>query len=392
MVFERFFNYYDATCPPPPPLSEDQAASESANLLKAAGIRSCETSQMSMTAEAHIKVPYANAGMSMTANSSSTIGCEQVSVITEKYRKAINNTTCLLKEQTNSTKNTMTGINSIKFKAGRDLEIDCSTANPNGDGLNINQNMQLDMVSTVQLKQEQVEQIQNACKDVVTSALESAKESKTGLGATPQGQKTIIDKITDIQQNDYKASINKSINEVSNKMNGSNEILLETGRDLRISGSRCKFEQDMVLKMIASSVVDSTLSDMMGSLSDTINDTVVKDKQTSDNKGADDLAKAVKTDDSMDKNTMYAVIAVAVVLVVGGIIGLVMMNKKDDQPQYAQPQYAQYPPSGRIRGSSYSPLIKNDIDPKYIFAAILLAIIYMSNNREKYQGEKVYNF
>jgi len=415
MVFERFFNYFEegATCPPPPPPTQEQLNSEASALIKSAGIKTCETSQESMTAEAHIKVsvPFVsgNAGMSMTSNKSSTLGCEQVTVITDKYRKAVNTTTCLLKETKNIVKNTVSGINSIKFLAGRDLDVNCNGS----DGLSIKQGMTLDMISQINLSQTELAKIESACKDVVKTVAESAMSSESGLGATPQGSKLIKDTLTDIQQNNYSASIAKTLNETLNSMNGSNEILFTAGRDLRISGSRCNFEQDMLIKMVAASTIDTTLSDMMSNLSDTLNDTSVKATATAVNKGADDLAAAVKTDDTpLSKNAMYAAIAIAVVLVVGGIIAVVMMNNSDSQPQYAQPQYAQpqyaqpqyaqpqyaqpqyaqYPPSGRVKGSSYSPLMKHDINPKYIFVAILLAIIYFSKNKENYADEKVYNF
>jgi hypothetical protein len=406
MVFERFFNYFEegATCPPPPPPTNEQLISESAALMKSAGIRTCENSQESATFEGKMDLFLASASMSATYNKSSSIGCEQVAVITDKYRKAVNTTTCLLKETKNVVKNVVSGINSIKFEAGRDLDVNCNGQ----DGLSIRQGMTLEMISQITLSQTELAKIETACKDVVKTIAESATSSESGLGATPQGSKLIKDTLTDIEQTDYKASISKTLNETLNSMNGSNEILFTAGRDLRISGSRCKFEQDMIIKMVAASTIDSTLSDMMSNLSDTLNDTSVKSTADAKSRGADDLAAAVFTPQGMSKNTMIAVVAVVAVIIIGGIIGVVMMNKSESQPQYAQPQYPQpqyaqsqysqppqpypqYPPAGRVKGSSYSPLMKHDINPKYIFVAILLAIIYFSKKRENY-SEQVYNF
>lgn len=413
MVFERFFNFFeDAGCPPPPEPTKEQLNTEAANLIKSAGIRSCETSQESMTAEAHASVDIgfveAEAGMSMTSNKSSSIGCEQIAVITDKYRKAVNSTTCLLKETKNITKNSVAGVNSIVFEATNgSLDVSCSGQ----EGLSIRQGMSLEMISQINLSQTELTKIETACKDVVKTIAESAMSSENGLGATPQGQKLIKDTLTDIQQNDYKASIAKTLNESISEMQGRNTVLFKAGKDVRINGSRCVFEQDMIIKMVASSTVDSTLSDMMSTMSDTLNESTTEASATAKNRGADDLAKAVKSGPKDNTNMLIAAVILVVILVIGGI-AYVMMNKSDSQPQYAQPypqpypqpqysqpqyaqppqMYPQYPPAGRVRGSSYSPLIKHDIDPKYIFAAILLAIIYFSKRKENYAEEKVYDF
>jgi len=383
MVLEKFLNYFDdASCPPPPPPTQEQLNTESANIMKSAGIKTCETSQSSMTAEAHasVNIPFVSgeAGMSMTSNHSSTIGCEQIAVITDKYRKAVNSTTCLLKETKNIVKNSIAGINSIVFDAGRDLDVNC-----NGEGgLTVKQKMSLEMISQITLSQTELSQIESACKDVVKTVAESAMSSGNGLGATPQGQKLIKDTLTDIQQNDYKASISKNLNETINQMQGSNTVLFKAGRDLRINGSRCVFEQDMIIKMIASSTVDSTLSDMMSNLSDTLNDTSVKASAKAENRGADDLAKAVKSGPQDNSKTWIAIAIIVAIVAIGGIIVYFAMSKHSQPASYLK---------GRSYSPSYSP--KQTIDNKLIVVIIILILLYFTSKKEGFEKEdKIYNF
>ncbi len=377
MVLERFWHLFeDTSCPPPPPPTREQLKTEGAALMQAAGVRTCETSQSSFTAEAHgsISVPFAGAdfGMSMTSNNSSSIGCEQIAVITDKYRKTVNSATCLLKKTKNVVRNTITGINSVVFEAGRDLDVNCSGE----EGLSIKQKMSLDMISQINLSQAELTQIETACKDVVKTIADTAMSSNNGLGATPQGQKMIKDTLTDIEQNDYKSSISETLNETVTKMAGSNTVLLKAGRDLKITGSRCVFEQDMLIKMIAASTIDSTISDMMKNLSDTISDTSVSTKTTAENRGADDLAKAVRTetpDRSLISPTTAIIIGAVVVLVV--IIGGFFAMRKSPSS----------PPS-RI----FSPrqqLFSKDINP-LVFIGVILFLIYYGSKKEGFKEEK----
>jgi hypothetical protein len=377
MVYERYSYLFrdETSCPPPPPPTREQLKTEGAALMQAAGVTTCETSQSSFTAEAHgsVDIPFAGAdfGMSMTSNNSSSIGCEQIAVITDKYRKTVNSATCLLKKTKNVVRNTITGINSVVFKAGRDLDVNCSGQ----EGLSIKQKMSLDMISQINLSQAELTQIETACKDVVKTIAETAMNSDNGLGATPQGQKMIKDTLTDIEQNDYKSSISETLNETVTQMAGSNTVLLEAGRDLKITGSRCVFEQDMLIKMIAASTIDSTISDMMKNMSDTLNDTSVKTEAKSAASGAEDLAAAVKTpskDRSLISPTTAIIIGAAVLL---GVIFAVMKMKGSSPP----------PPS-RI----FSPrqqLFSKEINP-YIFIGVILFLVYYGSKKEGFEEEK----
>ena len=211
MVLERFrYLFQDASCPPPPPANKEQLKTEGTALMQAAGIKTCETSQSSFTAQANASVDMplglggADFSMSTTSNKSSSIGCEQIAVITDKYRKTVNSTTCLLKKTKNVVRNTIAGINSVVFDAGRDLDVNCAGE----EGLSIKQKMVLEMVSQINLSQTELAQIETACKDVVKTIAENAMNSDNGLGATPQGQKMIKDTLTDILHYYYHESLN----------------------------------------------------------------------------------------------------------------------------------------------------------------------------------------
>jgi len=406
MRFERFF-HQDASCPPPPEPTREQLKTEGAALMQAAGIRTCETSQSSMTAEAHgsVKIPFAGAdfGMSMTSNKSSTIGCEQVAVITDKYRKAVTNVTCLLKKTTNKVTNSASGINSVEFKAGRDMDVMCNGK----EGLSIKQKMQIDLISQITLSQAELNQIQSACKDVVKTIADTAMNSKQGLGATPQGQKMIKDTLTDIQQTDYTANISETLNETTTKLAGENTILFTAGRDLKISGTRCVFEQDMIIKMVAASTVDSTISNMMEQMSDTLNDTSVKTEAKSDNRGADDLANAVKTPTPdyglISTKTMIIIAVIVGIVVIGGVIVAVVKSSKSSAPSSSSSpsstsssstpssSSSSSAPSSYLRQRLSNLLPKQQIqtketNPFVLFAVIVFIILLLKKRNENYRN------
>lgn len=375
MVYERYS--YNASCPPLPAPNPTELASEAAKLMTSAGIRSCEQSSSVQTAEFQAKLEgplglgSASAGGKITNTNTSSIGCEQVMSITNKYREAKNNVSCMLKSTKNVTRTTATGVNSIIFKAGRDAIISCPR-------LNITQGMKLTLISNFKLSEQETKLIENETKSVAKEIIKAVQDTNTGLAATPQGSKFISDTIKDINETNYRADINETLNEITTSVTGKNELLFEAGRDLKITGDDCVIKQDMVIDLIAASVVESTLSDMLKTLSERIEETQTDLEQKSEAAGADKLDDFGDIEAGKNEARKYLYIGVAVVIglvVVSGVIFGIMKMKGSSSA----------PPS-RI----FSPrqqLFSKEINP-YIFIGVILFLVYYGSKKEGFEKEK----
>lgn len=382
MVFERFFHTRNrqASCPPPPPPNPQELASEASKLMQSAGIRACEQSSSVQTAEvqAKMKVLFASAsvGAKMTNTKTSAIGCEQVVTIANKYRESKNNISCMLKSTKNVTRTTATGVNSIIFKAGRDATIACPK-------LNISQGMKLTLVSNFKLSEQETKLIENETKSVAKEIIKAVQDTNTGLAATPQGSKFISDTVKDINETNYRADINETLNEITTSVTGKNELLFEAGRDLRISGDECVIKQDMVIDLIAASVIDSTLSDMLTNLSERIDETQVELEQKSVSAGAEKLDDFGDVEANENEAKKYLYIAIAVVIgliVVSGIIFGVMKMKGSSAPSS----------SVRRIFSPRQQLFSREINP-FIFIGVILFLVYYGSKKESFKEEDIYS-
>jgi hypothetical protein len=374
MVFEKFF--YNASCPPVPPANPEQLASEAAKLMQSAGIRSCEQSSSVQTAEvqAKMKILFASAsvGAKMTNTNTSSIGCEQVVSITNKYRESKNNVSCMLKSTKNVTRTSASGVNSIVFKAGRDAIITCPK-------LKIDQKMKITLISNFNLSQAELSVIEKNSKDVAKEVIKAVQDSNTGLGATPQGSKFLMDSVKDINETNYSANISETLNEITTSVTGKNELLFEAGRDLRISGDDCQISQDMVIDLIAASVIDSTISDMLSNISERIEEKDTELQQKAVSKGAEEVSKFSDIEAGENEARKYLYIAIAVVgaiILIGGIIYFIVSKKSSPPPSYLK---------GRSFSPSYSP--KQTIDNKVLVVFLILALLYFSSKKEGFKTE-----
>jgi hypothetical protein len=374
MVFEKFF--YNASCPPVPPSNPTELASEAGKLMASAGIRSCEQSSSVQTAEvqAKMKILFASAsvGAKMTNTKTSSIGCEQVVSITNKYRESKNNVSCMLKSTKNVTRTSASGVNSIIFKAGRDAIISCPK-------LKIDQKMKITLISNFNLSQAELSVIEKNSKDVAKEVIKAVQDSKNGLGATPQGGKFLMDSTKDINETNYSANISETLNEITTSVTGKNELLFEAGRDLRISGDDCQISQDMVIDLIAASVIDSTISDMLSNISERIEEKDTELQQKSEAAGADKLDDFGDVEAGENEARKYLYIAIAVVgaiILIGGIIYFVVSKKSSPPASYLK---------GRSFSPSYSP--KQTIDNRVLGVFLILALLYFSSKKEGFKTE-----
>jgi hypothetical protein len=332
------FEIEAAKCPEVPTLPLAQVSTEANKILEAAGAQACETSASIQQFEAQFKAQSllggVAGGVKASNSNTSAIGCEQLTVIANKYNKTVQNVACMLKTSKNVTRTTATGINSIVWEAGGDMDIDCGEK-----GLNFNQKMKLNIISKINLSNQELTQIANEVNDVVKNVAEAVQESKSGIGATPQGQKAISDTMTNINIVDQKNKIDEQIKELNTSVSGSNTVVIKAGGNVKIRGKGCNVSQDMVIDMVADQLVNDAVTTSLSSLSKTVAETETKLAQKAENKGAEELALKLPDVDGPGAMAYIMIIIIAIVLIgalymLGSKLGAKALDKMPAQRYY----------------------------------------------------------
>jgi hypothetical protein len=287
------YNRYEiesAKCPEVPTLPLAQIQTEASKVLEAAGAQSCQTDasiqQFEAQMRASIGIASTSAGVKASNSQTSTIGCEQLTVIANKYNKTVQNVACILKTSKNVTRTTASGINNIVWEStDGDIDVDCGAG-----GLNFSQKMNLQIISKVSLSSNELTQIANEVNDVVKTVAETVQDSKSGIGATPQGQKAIADTLTNINTIDQKNKIDETIKELVTSISGSNTVVIKAKGNIKIRGNQCRVDQDMVLNMIADQVVNDAVTNSLSALSKTVAESESRVSQKGEAAGAESLA------------------------------------------------------------------------------------------------------
>ena len=328
-----------AQCPPVPTLPLAGVATEANKILEAAGAQACRTDASIQQFEAQFKVQSllggAAGGVKASNSNTSAIGCEQLTVIANKYNKTVQNVACMLKTSKNVTRTTASGINSIVFESTNgDIDIDC------GDGgLEFAQKMKLDIFSMINLSSEEVTTIANEVNDIVKNVAEAVQENKTGIGATPEGQKVINDTLTNINTIDQKNKIDEQIKELNTSVSGTNSVLIKAKGNIKIRGKQCKVSQDMVIQMVADQLVNDAVTNSLSALSETVVENEAKVAQKAESKGAEELALKLPDVDGPGVFAYIMIIIIAIVLIIalyflGSKLGAKAIDKMPAQRYY----------------------------------------------------------
>jgi hypothetical protein len=330
-------------CPPPPELKNEEKASKAAEIAKAMGVRACEMSQASFTANFGASAfAVMSTEMEVTYNQSSTVGCESLMINASEYNQSQQNITCTINKSSMKTNiNTKAG-NSITFDAGKNIDIDCK------DGFNIKQDLNLESVNTINLTSETVTSIANQTKDTVKKTLDTIQKSTTGLGATPAGQKAISDEVVNINNVDYGKLVNDTLKEINISTDAQNNITFKAGGNVTIKGNNCNLDQSLLLKVIANSVLSDAYSQAFSNISEKINESDTKMRQENEAKGAESLKSfGAYSPAALAKALGNIYIWLAIIGAVGGGIFLYIKMSGDKKKN----------PDGSDSGSGYERLI-----------------------------------
>ena len=273
-----------ASCAPPKPLTPPQVAATAATISDAAGGGGhCSTEQDSGTFSAEIDAMIIAGKMSASVNHTSTFGCEQLVILANSYNNQVSNVNCIIQKNTASISKSVDAVNNITLN-NDSVEID-------GD-FSINQSIKVKLVDISQITQGQKNEMAAAAKAVSTQVVETAQKSSTGLGATPQGQKTLQDVRTNLESYNFNNNITETLSTFSATTDASNTVFINT-KNLKVH-KNFTINQDVVLDILSNSIVQNAVTSSLSALSDAVTKSEASAKQGSDATGVEDLGKVIK--------------------------------------------------------------------------------------------------
>lgn len=316
----RMSNMLEGGCPPPPEISELEKNDYAAELADKMGIQSCNTTSFFQKDESNWDasggmevnlglgglLPSAEAKFetsgerNITTNTTSAIGCETLTVMSEKVRQATSNVSCLLNKSSKTDTLNMRAGNAVIFKAedGGILTVNCAGAA--GGQLKIQQDIQMKVVFISQMSDEEVNEITKQVDSAIKDVVDVMKNQDAGLNAVVQGSKTFSDKISDITSDSYQSSAKENIKKFEVKLTANNDIeFIARGgvvvgdrfypSTLNITAGQCNFTQNMVIDLLAQNIVESTFIQTFDDLFKTDVDTMKKVEEENIVRGLDDL-------------------------------------------------------------------------------------------------------
>lgn len=335
-------------CPPiPSPLPPDDL-SGAAKLMEAMGGKTpCYTdrSMNKTTAGAAIGLAAMGAGSSVSQKDIS-IGCEKIQAVAQTYRVAQRNIACTLNQSCNIVTNTIDANQIANFKCKGNIVIN-----------NLNQTQSVKLITSINLSDSEINDINNEMKTVNKQFAETLAESKTGYLGSSDGGKQASELKALVDNMDFKNTISQKILEFNNS--------IKTGQYINVEGeAQCivlgEINQTQQVEMLATSMLNSSITNNFKSIMESIND---QDSKTITKTEESD----VQAKKSMYTTLIIGVIVFLVVLVVGFVLYKMFSKGTDSsekmfmhspelfqqmsrQPSYPPP--SQYPPSQPYSSSS----------------------------------------
>jgi hypothetical protein len=298
-------------------------------IAQALGTKSCSTSsditQFSLGGNAYVNTPFGDAGMgfqqSYSDSLTDTIGCEQLAIASDQFAASTKKISCLIsKDSSNITVNTI-NTNTIEISSGRDLTA---------EDIVLDQKINVKVVSTAKLSDETKNAISDEVKNTALTTIGAIQESKSGMGATPQGSKVVTDAKKKIENVSFTNITNETIKNVTIDTISANTIKITAGRDINF---KKKFEatQDIAADIAATAILSSAITTALESVTTNLNETKMELKQKAENLGADTLgrqaAEGLALVTKAQRESQYGQLSTIAAVIVVVIIAIVILKK-----------------------------------------------------------------
>lgn len=297
-------------CPTAPDLQQDFSESQLATVLSQLGIQSCRTTSGA----------FINALPPVVAVASSTMGCEQVSVVAQKINKLTAMISCMIQKIVNCS---YSGA-----KIDQLIDVDLSGSEVLCD-LNLKQKATLAVVNVSDFSNQMKSEVTNKVEDVVKTMIEKFQESKSEFLSTPQGNKSFNIMNNNIQNIVNSASVSDVINNAITEVY-INQTMKFKCNNCVIKGRMCTFDQEALATVAAQNAVSNMLSNILKNESVTEFTTQLKEYQKTEGTGP-------KLPDLFGGLGGIIAIVVVVILVFAGGFLIMGKNLANNAMKYAIP-------------------------------------------------------
>jgi len=313
-------------CKSSSPPSKKEIKNAIPDILNALGTQACanhsDIQQASMAAAAQgggfgISVGGSVSG-SYAKSKVSSVGCEQVSLAAKQYLAATKKIACILNENVTTTTKQLTARNSIIFRS--------RNGNVNVGDLKINQSIEIVMLDLTQLSTTAKNSIADEVKQTALQIADTVQESKSGMGATPQGSKSVSDERAEITSENINNVVERVINDISITADADNSILIETvNGDINLKDT--DIDQNILINITAELITTSAVDNALQSIATSVSTQESKARQAAENLGADTLGRQaadgvaqIVKEQAAFGGGMWGIIGGIIVLCVGGYL------------------------------------------------------------------------
>lgn len=307
-------------CPQLPEPTREEEDKAIADIVKAAGIRSCSTDSLTINNRIVSAIPFAAAAISFTANNTSTIGCENIIAISKKYRETVYNVSCKLSKAVSKISNSSIVVNGLEFIAdGGKLNINC------GSGLKIEQRAKVNNIVDINLTNNDLNSINNTVKSFLNDTKDILQKNVSDLGSSERGNKYFEQLQKSLNSINMDVSSNDVLNDITVSLSQQNYIVFRAryGGEINLSASSCDLIQTSLIDTYSKIIVDNMVKKALNNSITTINKVDENIKQDSEGKGITNLEKNFWDNFASIAKSMYSAAAV-IILIIFGIVGFVL--------------------------------------------------------------------
>jgi hypothetical protein len=259
-----------------------------ANILKALGTKSCSTSadidQFSLAAGGYVSSPIASAGFGINQSYASSLtntdGCEQVAAVSNKFASSVKKISCLITTDSSNVNVKTLNTNTIEFIATGDFDA---------QDIKLDQKIGVKVVTLANLSNSTKQKIADEVQNAALATTQIAQDSKSGMGATPQGSKIVSDTQSDMTQENLTKIVNDTIKDVNVTTTSQNSILIK-GRNIKLN-KRFEATQEIAADIAATIILSNAMDAALDSFTKNISEVRTETKQKAENLGADTLGR-----------------------------------------------------------------------------------------------------
>ena len=171
---------------------------------------------------------------------STTDGCEELQLLAQSYKKYTELATCIANNSEHTSTVDTSVYNTLNITASHS-DIKCTT-------LDISQISDVKIISVSEMTTNEKNDIANTVKEFLDSIINISQDAKTGIGATPQGQQTITQLKTQINNKIDTIISNSIVDKALNITKSANTITINLDYST-LSGDACKVNQNTIVDL-----------------------------------------------------------------------------------------------------------------------------------------------